>query len=330
MKFKHAIVGGTFDRFHKGHRKLLATAFAQSEKVTIGITTEGMFKNKEFAEAIQDYDDREQSVSHFLSEEGFADRATRIPINDIYGNSLVDKNIDAIFVTVDTKPNAHKINDARKLKNWDPLEIVTVPFVLGEDNEIISSERIRKGTIDREGNSYMQLFTLHEQFHLPESEKEAFRQPIGHVTTDIHSVIDTLSENTMLIAVGDIVAQQAQKAGRLADITIIDGRTRRHDLEPEYAVSFANVKKRETQNPAGSITQEAAKSILAAITDYETTHAQQLIAVSGEEDLLAIPSILLAPLSSVVIYGQFDKGIVVVKISEQKKQRLHDLFRKFQ
>jgi GTP-dependent dephospho-CoA kinase len=74
----------------------------------------------------------------------------------------------------------------------------------------------------------------------------------------------------------------------------------------------------------------AAKKIAAAITDFKTHHTQQLIDVSGEEDLLAIPAILLAPLSSVVVYGQFDQGIVVAHVTEQNKKRVYDLFGKFQ
>src|SRR6266576_1791654 len=151
MKFQHAIVGGTFDRFHVGHRKLLTEAFENSEKVTIGIATDALFHNKSFVQLIEDYKDREQSVLQFLSDNSFKDRSEIIPIHGIYGNSLEEKNIDAIFVTESTRGNAQKINEERAKNNLDPLEIVTVSYILGEDDEIISSERIRKGMIDREG-----------------------------------------------------------------------------------------------------------------------------------------------------------------------------------
>lgn len=330
MKFKHAIVGGTFDRFHLGHQKLLTEASENSEKVTIGITTEEMFRNKEFARLIEDYAIREQSVSEFLNEKGFKDRSVIVPIYDIYGISLEEKNIDAIFVTEETHKNALKINEERKKHGFNPLEIITVPYVLGQDSEIISSERIRKGAIDRQGKSFAKLFTAQKQFVLPDTAREELRRPIGHISQDMHDVISSLDQNAMLIAVGDIVAASAQQAGRQADIIIIDGKTRRHKVEPEYAFSFAGINRKTTQNPAGTITQEAVKTIEKALNDYETTHAEQLIVVSGEEDLLAVPAILLAPLGSVVIYGQFDKGIVVTKVSEQNKKRVQNLFGKFQ
>jgi pantetheine-phosphate adenylyltransferase len=330
MKFKHAIVGGTFDRFHAGHRALLSAAFEQSERVTIGIATNELFKDKNFADLIESYQTREHAVSVFLVKHGLTTRAKIISITDIYGNSLEDNNIDAIFVTEKTKPNALKINEERENRSLKKLEIITVPFVHGDDNEIISSERIRKGEIDREGKSYLKLFTTQKEFHLPDREREAIRKPIGEIATEMQTVIDSLLPHTMLIAVGDIVAVSAHQAGRMADINIIDGKTRRAILEPDYAVSLEKIKKRKTRNPAGTVTQEAANSLLTAITDFETTHAEQLIVVFGEEDLLAIPAILLAPINSVVVYGQFDQGIVVVHVSEQNKKRVQDLFGKFQ
>ena len=41
-----------------------------------------------------------------------------------------------------------------------------------------------------------------------------------------------------------------------------------------------------------------------------------IIVVDGEEDLLALPAIALAPLTSVILYGQPDEGLVIVKVDE--------------
>ena len=40
------------------------------------------------------------------------------------------------------------------------------------------------------------------------------------------------------------------------------------------------------------------------------------IIVQGEEDLLVLPVVLFAPANSVVLYGQPNEGLVIVKISE--------------
>jgi len=52
------------------------------------------------------------------------------------------------------------------------------------------------------------------------------------------------------------------------------------------------------------------------------------IFVRGEEDLAALPAILLAPEGSVVLYGQPDEGVVFVSITKSKKEEILDLLDK--
>jgi hypothetical protein len=46
------------------------------------------------------------------------------------------------------------------------------------------------------------------------------------------------------------------------------------------------------------------------------------VAVKGEEDLLALPVIALAPVSALVFYGQPGEGIVVVRADAESKSRI--------
>ena len=64
-KYKYAILGGTFDRFHRGHRQLIETACEQSEKVTIGLATEKLYQNKLLAEFIEEYSTRQEKLENF-------------------------------------------------------------------------------------------------------------------------------------------------------------------------------------------------------------------------------------------------------------------------
>ncbi len=102
MKYKLGIVGGTFDHLHLGHKKLLATAFAESEKVLVGIITEKLYKNKLLAESIEPFEIRENEIKKYLVEKGILKKATFVKLKDIYGPSLQNKTIDAIFVTKTT------------------------------------------------------------------------------------------------------------------------------------------------------------------------------------------------------------------------------------
>ena len=54
----------------------------------------------------------------------------------------------------------------------------------------------------------------------------------------------------------------------------------------------------------------------------EAFEKESLIFVNGEEDLLTYPAVLIAENNSAIIYGQPDQGKVIVKVDEDKKEKL--------
>ena len=68
QKFKHVVLGGTFDKFHLGHKKLLEKAFEVGKKITIGIATEEIYKNKFLFESIEPFEVRKISVEKFVKK----------------------------------------------------------------------------------------------------------------------------------------------------------------------------------------------------------------------------------------------------------------------
>ncbi|MCE7697941.1 MAG: pantetheine-phosphate adenylyltransferase [Methanobacterium paludis] len=72
-------------------------------------------------------------------------------LNEPYGTTIDDEDIDAIVVSEETEPTAFKINRIRKERGMKPIDIITIHMVLAEDGKPISSTRIRKGEIDRTG-----------------------------------------------------------------------------------------------------------------------------------------------------------------------------------
>lgn len=323
--YKNVVVGGTFDHLHKGHKKLLSAAFAQAQHVNIGITTEKLFQQKMLAEQIESYALREEGIRKFLKEKQLLGRATIIPIDSIYGNTLdEDTHFEAIFVTKENLPNVRLINQKRQEIGFTPLHVVTVAYELDMNGDIISSERIRKGEIDRTGYVYRDLFR--KPLVLPEHLRATLQKPLGEIITTTDNVLKVLRPApSAIIAVGDIITQELQKAGRRADIAIVDGKTRRHTLS-SFTKSSPSFKAKNTQ---GTIQPQAVTIIQQALQTYLKTKEKQTIAIEGEEDLLALPAILLAPLGAVVLYGQFDQGVVVNRVTEQIKRKVINLLKQF-
>lgn len=316
------MVGGTFDHVHLGHEKLLDTAFESSHKVTIGLTRYEMYQNKVLADLIQDYESRKERLEHFLQERGYRERAIIMPITDIYGNTLQEQRIEAIFVTEENVPNVEKINAKRKEIGFPEIEKILVPYVKAADGENITSERIRKGDIDRKGFVYKSLFTK-SVLAMPESLRPVLQQPIGTVIENTAGVLP-LIEGKVVIAVGDIISEELRQKQVNPAISIIDFRTRRHELLHE---SFG--KETYTVNSPGTVHKEAVDAFVTVRNEYFASQESQTIIVEGEEDLLALPAILLAPMGSVVLYGQFDQGVVVNVVTEGLKKTVVRFLERF-
>ena len=145
-KYSKVAVGGTFDKFHDGHKKLLTTAFDIGDIIEIGVTSD------EFGGLKGDIDScniRMKNLKTFFSDKS---NFIVVPLNDPYGTTIFDADFEAIVVSEETEPMAVKINDIRVSKGMKPLDIVVVSFVLAYDGNPISSTRIRSGEINQNGN----------------------------------------------------------------------------------------------------------------------------------------------------------------------------------
>ena len=151
-KFETVVLGGTFDLLHSGHHALLLKAFDVGKYVLVGVTSDEYVNASRKPHEIVPYSVRVAALTQFLESNGFSKRYEIIPLHDAYGITLSDRKLDAIVVSKETEPVAHKINNKRKSAGLPPLEIVSVRMVLSEDYHPISSTRIWFEEIDREGN----------------------------------------------------------------------------------------------------------------------------------------------------------------------------------
>ena len=143
-------IGGTFNILHKGHKVLLDRAFEAagiSGWVFIGVTDGNMLKEKKF---VTPYDNRVAAIKEYISSSRGENRFEIVKISSKYGLA-VDGDYDAIITSQETSENAVDINKHRIAQGKKPLEIITIPYVLADDNIPISSTRIYDKIIDSNG-----------------------------------------------------------------------------------------------------------------------------------------------------------------------------------
>ncbi|WP_435074153.1 GTP-dependent dephospho-CoA kinase family protein [Halorubrum sp. HHNYT27] len=167
---------------------------------------------------------------------------------------------------------------------------------------------------------------------LPESMRDAFKEPLGPVTADADELLADAAEtrgeraapDAPIIAVGDVVTYHLREAGRVPDVALIDGKTEREavDAEIEAALAAADARRIHVDNPPASLSAELLEALGEALSDADPV----IIEVTGEEDLAALPAILAAPDGASVVYGQPGEGMVRVEVTPESRAEARELF----
>ena len=137
VRYNTVAVGGTFDRFHAGHRLLLAvTAMVAKTAVFVGISSDKLLQNKNLKDKLECYQDREHAAVSFMEVVNPALEVTPGPLTDPLVPPLcaTEESFDAIVVSEETISGAHEINRVRHDLGFHPLAIVVVGLLYHKDS----------------------------------------------------------------------------------------------------------------------------------------------------------------------------------------------------
>jgi GTP-dependent dephospho-CoA kinase len=154
---------------------------------------------------------------------------------------------------------------------------------------------------------------------LTEEMRIKFKDPFGtliegsldETMNKMKSMINQLKPSR-IISVGDVVSLNLHEYGLDPHLSIIDNKSLRTQIMPERTIAKNTV---HVINPQGTITKEATVAVKEALERKEHVH----IVVEGEEDLLVLVAVLYASEGDFVVYGQPHVGVVVIKVSVEKK-----------
>ena len=155
---------------------------------------------------------------------------------------------------------------------------------------------------------------------LPAALRGELKEPMGEIYTDTAALLDAAGDP--LVAVGDMVTYHLLSAGRVPDLALVDERTKRSAVEREVTDAITGFDRTvEVANPAGTLTRE----LLVAMRDGLGGDATTLLDVDGEEDLAALPAVLMSSDTATVVYGQPDAGMVLVVPDAAVRERVRSI-----
>jgi pantetheine-phosphate adenylyltransferase len=309
-KFKTIAMGGTFDHFHDGHKQFIKFASNLSERLVIGVTYSQLTLGKPYAYLIEPAEKRAKMVKQFCHYNNIV--ADVVELIDIYGPTLEDDRIQALIVTEETLGGAKKINDTRLKMRLKDLHVHVAPLLKNQAGEVLHSEQIRAGQVNRHGVVYSLLFN--KDVIVNDKQRQFFSKPIGRLVEQ-----PNYRTQSPVAVVGDYCLDTfIRNDWNWWNIGVFDKKQQRESFSSEL-ISRLSINE-EVENPAGKITQDLTKK-LSAIVDAKQD--KSVVFVNGEEDLAAVALVLLLPLDSVIYYGQPNQGMVEMVVTEQLKDKVY-------
>ena len=150
-------------------------------------------------------------------------------------------------------------------------------------------------------------------------------QELKQTTSQIYTDTPNILFNSKSVAtIGDICTVKLIQEEIIPNLMIVDYKTKRNVKLTQKQMSViesVKCKSVEVDNESGTISQQLYFEIKKAIKSEITTK----IIVNGEEDLATLPVIKHSKIGAKVIYGMPDKGMVVVDVNQQAKERANKL-----
>ncbi|KAI9509334.1 Nucleotidylyl transferase [Russula earlei] len=123
-------LGGTFDHLHAGHKILLSmAAWIADEKVIVGVTDDALLTKKENKNVLESLPERMRGVRRFMELFKPSLFYDIVPLNDIYGPTATDPNIQALVVSKETASGGSAVNKCREEKVFSPLKIFEIDVI---------------------------------------------------------------------------------------------------------------------------------------------------------------------------------------------------------
>jgi len=138
-------LGGTFDHLHEGHKFLLKTALSLSDYIEIGLTTQNLLENKQFASKLEDYETRKENLKTYIKSIADLKRINIVDIKnwDDMNKYAQDPEYEGLIVSQETYENASKLNNNREEMGLKPLILIVIPIIKDKNKKKISSTSIR-------------------------------------------------------------------------------------------------------------------------------------------------------------------------------------------
>ncbi|KAF8447894.1 Nucleotidylyl transferase, partial [Boletus edulis BED1] len=130
-------MGGTFDHLHAGHKILLSmAAWIATRKVIVGITVDALLKKKSNPHLVESFHTRADKTRSFLVLFRPDLEYDIVELNNVYGPTGFDPDIQAVVVSKETLSGAAAIDKERASKDLPPLRTFVIDVISSDSSKL--------------------------------------------------------------------------------------------------------------------------------------------------------------------------------------------------
>ncbi|RPD66404.1 Nucleotidylyl transferase [Lentinus tigrinus ALCF2SS1-7] len=158
-------LGGTFDHLHAGHKILLSMgAWIAKEKLIIGITDDPLLVKKAYREVLEPLSVRTARTRAFLELFRPGIVYDLVPLNDVYGPTGWDPNVQALVVSKETLPGAASIDKRRKELSLPALRTFVIDVISATESSVDAEDAALLKTA-KMSSTYIREWIVKNQGH---------------------------------------------------------------------------------------------------------------------------------------------------------------------
>ncbi|GAA5940747.1 putative pantetheine-phosphate adenylyltransferase [Sporobolomyces koalae] len=212
-------LGGTFDHLHAGHKILLSMACSiATRKVIVGVSDDALLGKKQHRAHLESIQQRIRNVEAFIELVRPTITHQVVPLQDVYGPTATDPDIQALVVSEETRAGGDAINKLRAQRSLSTLTTHVINLVSddGSPTETTTTQESKEAAVKvAASDSYADAFPsitfsllspvieesvpsvtpklLHQVFSPPSSAPPSFAQSITGPSIVVHRevVIET-------------------------------------------------------------------------------------------------------------------------------------------
>jgi GTP-dependent dephospho-CoA kinase len=166
---------------------------------------------------------------------------------------------------------------------------------------------------------------MYSRMPLSPEDIHLLKNPFGVLIHDKYitkgKIKSILKNAKRVVSVGDSTTDRLLSFDITPDILVVDGVERRVKRNHDLHSNITAAKELHCNNPPGSVSKEAFFVLCQA---FNMPRPVKVI-VDGEEDMLALPIITIAPQETFVLYGQPLEGMVIVNVNPEMQAKANNL-----